>query len=260
MSALDTIITLTLPPSDRLDGQGTLLIQRGTLAHLTQFTYIGVQDITAAIQSAYVALAALENNPPVIPDAAPPPPKAISPRTPKSVKPSEPMLTIPVGKKTLDIPAHTLQLAYPEQQAQAIQIASKLLVSKLWDGKTPIRIADAEKILTKLKPLDDKTLSLFTLADFVEIGEAETPISPSEDADEDADQAIGSFTRLQVGQSVHLTAGATDTDGDVIPFNVGRIVEIDSSDEPPRVWVESADGDHDIWVSASFLQPLPADF
>ena len=257
MSETPTLITLTLPPSDRLDGQGTLLIQRGTVAHLTQFTYIGVQDISVAIQSAYVVLAALENNPPVIPDAAPPTPKAISPKTTKQ---AEPMLTIPIGKKTLDIPAHTLQLAQPNQQGQAIQIASKLLVSKLWDGKTPIRIADAEKILTKLKPLDDKTLSLFTLADFVELGEAETPSLPSEDADEDADQEIGGFTRLSVGQTVHLTAGATDTDGDVIPFNGGRIVEIDASDEPPRVWVESADGDNDVWVSAPFLQPLTADF
>jgi len=253
MSALDTIITLTLPLSDRLDGQGTLLIQRGTLAHLTQFTYIGVQDISAAIQSAYVALVALENDPPVIPDAAPPTPKAISPKT---TKPAEPTLTIPVGKKTLDIPAHTLQLAQPHQQVQAIQIASKLLVSKLWDGKTPIRIADAEKTLTKLKPLDDKTLSLFTLADFVEIGEAERPSLPSEDAAEDADQAIGGFTRLHVGQTVHLTAGATDTDGDVISFNVGRIVEIDDSDEPIRVWIESPDGDNDVWVFTDQIQPL----
>jgi len=71
MSESPTIITLTLPPSDRLDGQGTLLIQHGTLAHLTQFTYISVEDITAAIQSAYVALASVENDPPIIPEAAP---------------------------------------------------------------------------------------------------------------------------------------------------------------------------------------------
>ena len=250
MSALDTIITLTLPLSDRLDGQGTLLIQRGTLAHLTQFTYIGVQDISAAIQSAYVALVALENDPPVIPDAAPPTPKAISPKT---TKPAEPTLTIPVGKKTLDIPAHTLQLAQPHQQVQAIQIASKLLVSKLWDGKTPIRIADAEKTLTKLKPLDDKTLSLFTLADFVELGQHEAIVSTGEEAGlETGDVPLP----LRVGQSVHLKVGATDTDGDVISFNVGRIVEIDDSDEPIRVWIESPDGDNDVWVFTDQIQPL----
>jgi len=250
MPETPTIITLTLPPSDRLDGQGTLLIQRGPLAHLTQFTYISVQDIAAAIQSAHETLAAVENDPPIIPDAVPPTPKAISPRTTQS---SEPMLTIPVGKKTLDIPARYLQLAQPNQQAQAIQIASKLLVSQLWDGKTLIRIADTEKVLTKLKPLDDKTLSLFTLTDFVEVSQPEAFAPPVEEAGlETGDVPLP----LQVGQHVHLTPGATDTDGDPVAFSTGRIVEIDDGEQPTRVWIESLDGENDVWVSADHIQPL----
>jgi hypothetical protein len=259
MTELSTIITLTLPHSDRLDGKGTLLIQRGALAHLMPFTYIDAQDITAAIQSAYIALTALENNPPVISEILPAtPPK---PSITRPVTSAEPMLDIPVGKKTQRIPARLLQVAQPDQQEQAIQIASKLLVSKLWDGQSVIRIADAAKTLKKLQPLDVKTLSLFTLTDFVEIGEFEPSEQTIEETDEFSNQLYNEETpsKFSVGQRVHLTAGATDIDGDSIGFNVGRIVEIDESEQPVRVWVESTDGENDVWISAQYLQPLTAD-
>ncbi len=60
-----TVITLTLPtPSDGgipLErATATLLIQRGDLAHVRQFTYIVVDDMTTAIKEAYIALAAVE--------------------------------------------------------------------------------------------------------------------------------------------------------------------------------------------------------
>ena len=68
-----TLITLTLPsPSDGglpLDqATATLLIQRGDLAHMRQFTYVVVDDMTTAIKEAYIALAGVEAQPPVIPD------------------------------------------------------------------------------------------------------------------------------------------------------------------------------------------------
>src|SRR5689334_25261098 len=74
-----TIITLTLPtPSDGgiplEPAAATLLIQRGELAHVRQFTYVVVEDMTPAIKEAYIALAAVEAEPPVIPE----PPKTTS--------------------------------------------------------------------------------------------------------------------------------------------------------------------------------------
>jgi len=257
MSALDTIITLTLSSSDRLDGQGTLLIQRGPLAHLTQFTYISVEDITAAIQSAYVALAAVENDPPIIPEAEPVPPIAMSSRATKPVTSAEPMLTIPVGKKTLDIPARYLQLAQPDQQPLALQIASKLIGGKLWDGQHPIFIADVHQTFKQLKHLDEKSLAMFVLEDFVQVGAME-PVAASTDEDlneadfTDAEAEIS----LTIGMTIQLMEGATDTDGDPVAFNTGRIVEIDDSEQPLRVWIESLDGENDVWVSADHIQPL----
>src|SRR5512145_1970092 len=69
-----TIITLTLPtpseggiPLER--ATATLLIQRGDLANVRQFTYIVMEDMTTAIKEAYLALAAVEAAPPVIPEA-----------------------------------------------------------------------------------------------------------------------------------------------------------------------------------------------
>ncbi len=77
-----TTITLTLPDENGLARTGTLLIQRGTLAALRQFTYRDLGDITRAIQGAAAQLMALEQNPP--PDF---PTKATTPAT---SSPSEP--------------------------------------------------------------------------------------------------------------------------------------------------------------------------
>ncbi len=64
-----TVLVITLES----DGQASLLTRRGDLAHLSQFTYRGLPEIVAAIQSGAVQLADLEKNPPaVVADAAPP--------------------------------------------------------------------------------------------------------------------------------------------------------------------------------------------
>ena len=68
-----TIITLTLPtPSEGGIPPGqdtaTILIQRGELAHLRQFHYTLLDDLTTAIHEASEALDLLEDNPPTIPD------------------------------------------------------------------------------------------------------------------------------------------------------------------------------------------------
>lgn len=57
-----TVLVITLEP----DGNGSLLTRRGDLAHLSQFTYRGMTEIIAAIQSGAVALGTLEQNPPTI--------------------------------------------------------------------------------------------------------------------------------------------------------------------------------------------------
>lgn len=61
-----TIITLTLLPGGGNQRQGSLLIQRGDLANLSQFTFSRMSEITEAITQAANALAALEIEPPDI--------------------------------------------------------------------------------------------------------------------------------------------------------------------------------------------------
>lgn len=61
-----TVLVITL----EVDGSGSLLARRGELAHLSQFTYQGLAEIVAAIQSGAEALIAIEQNPPVL-DAPP---------------------------------------------------------------------------------------------------------------------------------------------------------------------------------------------
>lgn len=178
-----TIITLTLPtpseggiPLER--ATATLLIQRGDLAHVRQFTYIVVDDMTTAIKEAYIALAAIEAEPPVIPEATKDTPKS-EPKTKakseqKPVVEEEPTIDIPLRKGTLAVKISHLKIVGGETDAaayrQAVLIAGKLIDGKLWDGASPIRIDDVYTTVKKMKHLSEREMSLFTLEDFVQIG------------------------------------------------------------------------------------------
>ena len=126
--------------------EGTMLIQRGDLAHMSQFAYSPETDFTAVIQQAMAALAVVESDPPVIPDV---PPRKTAPSPAASPEPPEPMIQIPTKTKkgTTAIPARLLQITGGETdeaaQQQALKVAGRLLDSGLWDGKTPIGIDDA---------------------------------------------------------------------------------------------------------------------
>ena len=178
-----TVITLTLPspsegsiPLER--ATATLLIQRGDLAHVRQFTYIVLEDITTAIKEAYIALAAVEAEPPVIPEAPKavpkPEPRAKAKAEPKPVVEEEPTIDIPLKKGTLAVKISHLKIVGGETDAaayrQAVLIAGKLIDGKLWDGASPIRIDDVYVTLKKMKHLSEREMSLFTLEDFVQVG------------------------------------------------------------------------------------------
>jgi hypothetical protein len=169
-----TVITLTLPEADSESKTGTLLVQRGDLARVHQFTYERVADLTEVIADALIAFAAVEADPPVVselPSPKPQPRKQVEQPAP----PTEPTVDIPLkkGKKTIKI-SH-LKIVGGETDAaayrQAVQIASLLIEGKLWDGETPIRIDDVYALAKKLKHLTERDLSLFALTDFVQTGE-----------------------------------------------------------------------------------------
>jgi hypothetical protein len=178
-----TIITLTLPtpseggiPLER--ATATLLIQRGDLAHVRQFTYVVLEDLTTAIKEAYLALAAVEAEPPVIPEPAKATqkvePKAKGKTAAKPVVEEEPTIDIPLKKGTLAVKISHLKIVGGETDAaayrQAVLIAGKLIDGKLWDGASPIRIDDVYTTVKKMKHLSEREMSLFTLEDFVQIG------------------------------------------------------------------------------------------
>lgn len=182
-----TIITLTLPtpsessiPLER--ATATLLIQRGDLAHVRQFTYHVLEDLTMAIKQAYLALAAVEAEPPIIPELPPAAPKS-EPKTQAKGKAAaepvveeEPTIDVPLKKGTLAVKISYLKIVGGETDAaayrQAVLIAGRLIDGKLWDGQSPIHIEDVYAVAKKLKPMTDKDLSLFVLTDFVQIGGA----------------------------------------------------------------------------------------
>jgi hypothetical protein len=177
-AAPPTVITLTLPEDDGIEHQGTLLIARGDLAHVRQFTYLGVSDLAAAIKEAYIALAAVEAEPPVIPEApkAEPKSKAKGKAAAEPVVEEEPTIDVPLKKGTLAVRISHLKIVGGETDAaayrQAVLIAGKLIDGKLWDGLSPIRIDDVYTTMKKMKHLSEREMSLFTLEDFVQVGGA----------------------------------------------------------------------------------------
>ena len=205
-TAPPTIITLTLPspsggglPLDQ--ATATLLIQRGDLAHVRQFMYVVMDDMTTAIREAYIALADVEAEPPVIPDPPKSEPKAKSKAEQKPVVAEEPTIDIPLKKGTLAVKISYLKIVGGETDAaayrQAVLIAGKLIDGKLWDGSTPIRIDDVYAVQRKLKHLSDAEMSLFALEDFVLVS-GDTDISESIENDEhDAVEAVDNIMEIE---------------------------------------------------------------
>ncbi len=167
------IITLTIPEPG---SDGTVLAQRGELAHISQFAYTTATDFTQLIQLAVDALTVVEADPPVVPELSPPPKQTkVTRQSAAPVTPPEPMLSVPRKKKTTSVPARCLLLPDDETAQQVgLKLAGKLLDSGLWDGETPIRIADPAALKSKLQGLTLKEMkTLFTLEQFVEVNPPE---------------------------------------------------------------------------------------
>lgn len=166
-------ITISLPMSE--GQEATLLIQRGDLAHIRQFAYTDLDDITAVLHEAANALLLIESDPPLVSEAPAPAPKVASKPT-RSSEPEEPTIEIPLRKGTRTIKISHLKISSGETDAaayrQAVLIAGKLIDGGLWDGKTPIQLMDVYATAKKMKHLSDKELSLFALEDFAQVGSA----------------------------------------------------------------------------------------
>ena len=173
------MLTLTLLDSDSESNTGNLLIQRGDLARVQQFTYAEIADLTSVIEEALIAFAAVEAVPPVIPDLTPPKPQTRK-QAEQPAPPSEPTVDIPLKKGTKAVKISHLKITSGETDAaayrQAVLIAGKLIDGKLWDGDSPIRIDDVYALAKKMKHLTERNLSLFALEDFVQVES-----SPTED-------------------------------------------------------------------------------
>lgn len=176
-----TVITLTIPTP--VDGgvpieqaTATLLIQRGDLAHVRQFQYVLLADLTTAIQEASHALALLANNPPNVPPA-PKQTKTKPKKKDKTSKPevedSEPTIDIPLKKGNKTIPMRYLKIVGGETDAsayrQAVLLAGRLIDGGLWDGESAIQFEDVYAVAKHMKQLKDNDLALFSLNDFVDV-------------------------------------------------------------------------------------------
>lgn len=205
------VITLTLPDAF---GSATLLIQRGELAHMRQFIYSDETDLNAIIRDAAESLAVVEADPPIIPDAPPPAPASTrtKPTTPPP-PPAEPTVDIPLKKGKKAVKISHLKITGGETDAaayrQAVQLAAIFIDGKLWDGETPIRIDDVWALAKKMKHLTARDMPLFSLTDFVQVGESETEIVPDETADDDEPVTLMPPLELVHSANGHHTSDQT---------------------------------------------------
>lgn len=84
-------------------------------------------------------------------------------------------------------------------------------------------------------------------ADWSRVDTEEIPVAPISEPQQTP--ITQTFAAVQVGVCVNVPLGMGDVDGDLVPFSIGRILEIDHEAEPPRAWLESLDGEQDAWVS-----------
>ncbi len=213
-TAPPTIITLTLPspsggglPLDQ--AMATLLIQRGDLAHVRQFMYVVMDNMTTAIREAYAALAAVEAQPPVIPESPKttpkptpkPAPKAKPKTEQKPVVVEEPTIDISLKKGTLAVKISYLKIVGGETDAaayrQAVLIAGKLIDGKLWDGTSPIRIDDVYAVQRKLKHLSDAEMGLFALEDFVQLSSDADLLENIQEFESDAVEIVDNAMEIE---------------------------------------------------------------
>jgi hypothetical protein len=167
-----TILTLTLP--DAPAENAVIVAQRGELARVHPFTYTRIADLTEVIAEALVGLTEVEVAPPVIskPESAKPKQSAKKPTKPTS--PNEPTIDVPLKKGMRAVKASHIQIVGGESDAaayrQAVVLAGRLIDGKLWDGESLIRFDHVYRVAHKMKYLTDRDFSLFTLADFVQLG------------------------------------------------------------------------------------------
>jgi hypothetical protein len=209
-STSPTIITLTLPEQDEETRSGTLVIARGDLAHIGQFTYTSLSDLTAVIKSGFVALASVEANPPKEVSASSSPAKG-SAKSEVKPKDEEPTVDIPLKQGKVAVKISHLKIVGGESDAvayrQAVLIAGRLIDGKLWEGKSPIRIDDVYAVAGKLKHLTDRDLSMFELTDFVQIGST----NGDSDTPAETDDQLASDNSTAVTEAQPLAAnGASD--------------------------------------------------
>lgn len=183
------VITLTLSEAGTDCRESTILVQRGDLARIHQFTYSHIGELTEIIADALIGLDAVEADPPVITEAPITPPAAKRSGAPAKATPSEPTVDVPFKKGTKAVKISHIRVTSGETDAaayrQAVLLAGKLIDGKLWDGETPIRFNDVYRVAKKMKFLTAADFSLFKLEDFVETGDqnvADSELPPVESA------------------------------------------------------------------------------
>lgn len=162
------------------------------------------------------------------------------------------------GKQSL---AHLMPFSYSSlgDIAQAIEAAYQALETLKANPPqitvpTPVDVTPAASKpakAPKTSPKKPKQRKL-SLDDFPEDDEVDV-LETEQEADMEimpvASASIQSVeSGLKVGDMVNLPEDAKDIDGEPVPFTTGKVVEIDLSANPPRVWLESEDGEEDVWL------------
>lgn len=205
-----TVISIILPDSNSLEKQGSILAKYESSD--------GKQNLAHLMPFSYSSLA----------DVA----RAIEAvqQELESIKANPPQITVPTPVATVNSMSKT---------TKATKVATPPKPKKKKPSLDDIPEDNEDEILTVTDETDEEEIASDELEADAELAENQAPAVQAPQS-----QPVG----LKVGDAVQIPNGTKDMDGDLVSFSSGKVVEIDSSETVPRVWVESTDGEEDVWL------------
>jgi hypothetical protein len=210
-----TVISLILPETDEIPRQGSILAKYESVD--------GKQSLAHLMPFSYSSLA----------DIA----RAIeaAQQQLETLKANPPQITVPTPLDATTTSSKSVKAAKPSPQKPK---KKKISLDDLPEDD------DAEELSVAEDEIDgDDAASLETeesvRVETIQVSNAAVAQNPT--------------TGLKVGDTVEISDGTLDMDGELVPFNTGKVVEIDLSANPPRVWLESSDGEEDVWLPLATL-------
>jgi hypothetical protein len=208
-----TVISLILPETDTIPRQGSILAKYESAD--------GKQSLAHLMPFSYSSLADIARAVEAVQEQL------------ETLKANPPQITVPTPVDTTTTISKPVKAAKPSPQKPK---KKKISLDDFPEDDNAEELAEDEADEDEAAALEPEESALI---ETVQVSNAAVAQNPT--------------TGMKVGDTLKLPEGAKDMDGELVPFTTGKVVEIDLSANPPRVWLESEDGEEDVWLPLAAL-------